>query len=798
MIRYTNLQVVTLIAPAVVSVLLIWTVAIFHKNRKKWGPHDIPVVSLMVLSVLRNICVLTYLLFVTLNEQVFDVDYCGIVVWLFNSVHTFQASILTTIAVIGLFSSKLHRKKQNLRQFLTTTHIVYHLFCLTTLCACVGVAAILAKNRESKSAIFQNVTVFNSFNPCSFLPFELDIKFNIFILVLHITLFTISFGSFVLICYHHFKSKTSTFDYLKKSNSDLSDLSLPNFENKSYYDTYTVQNKQNPAWTSDMSNISTTVSSTNSRRPCISKKQYETIENWNRTGLETIHPILIVCYLFYHLPLMVLCIYPKLIHPYSVSGAALWLGLLQDLLMPIGLGIVDSRFCKWVASAYKCTQTNSEEKLPHVGVDGKFRPFGGSQPQSLEVNGIQERSSRGFQTIEHRFPITTGTLYTSIDGNNRLPVIQNYRRQNREQLGIRPISAHEPLKTASNVSLHHSAHLKRPHEFDKGLKCSNCEANLCPSHSDLHHLSHKQINYVEPSVNRQIQRRLSVEDVSRNNVNVIKVSNGDLSRVNSRKLSKSQDNIRSNVVTTNNNVLRISQRNIHVHSRDYYHSSESDEDYSSDNQNNNFDSTSSCNSITTEANCDFEFYHKEDLLHGDKNQRQARKTQQDNLQSYCDMHNNDQDYFSISSHPIMSSFKPNEYKMMMQQQGKDSNLKQNTTNDNLLNFKIKRSNSKRSLENFQMFIETDVNRNENKNPLFENNDNLNLKRSNSYMTLEDCRNVVKSDKPCFHLKNKSIECIPIQRTLYYEDFRDCKKFSNNNKYIGSVPDFKKVFISEFI
>lgn len=61
-----------------------------------------------------------------------------------------------------------------------------------------------------------------------------------------------------------------------------------------------------------------------------------------------------------------------------------------------------------------------------VGLDGKFRPFG-SQPQSLEVNQLPNSQERRlFQNNDHKFPITNGSLYTSIDG--RLPIIHNYRR----------------------------------------------------------------------------------------------------------------------------------------------------------------------------------------------------------------------------------------------------------------------------------------------------------------------------------------------------------------------------------
>lgn len=244
----------------------------------------------------------------------------------------FQASSLTTLAVIGMFAAKLVRKQQTLKQFLTATHVVYHLFCLTTLCACVGVAAILAQHDSPKDYRGPEFFSYGSSSlqhPCRFMPFQLDIKFNVFIIVLHIFLAIVSVASFLMICYHHYRAKVSSFEYMKKSSSDLSELSLGlsatyggTKSDKNYYDTYTihrvdggygyVQNGaqngcfNNGVWNSDMSNISTTVSSTNSRRPCLKRTMHrEEEEDECRTGLETIHPVLIVCYLFYHLPLIV-------------------------------------------------------------------------------------------------------------------------------------------------------------------------------------------------------------------------------------------------------------------------------------------------------------------------------------------------------------------------------------------------------------------------------------------------------------------------------------------------------------
>lgn len=333
MIKYTNEQLATIVALPTITILLVWTVAIFHKNRKQWGPYDIPIIAVLVLSIIRNLTILSYLLILALgNPDIFNLEYCSVIVWIFNSLHTFQASSLTTIAVIGLFSVKLHKKQQNLKLFLTPTHIIYHLFCLTTLCACVGVAAILAQT--DKEVFFEIISPVFEIGPCRFMPFNLDIKYNVFILVLHLFLAVISFVSFLIICYSFYQNKNEGFEYIKKSTSDLSDMSLANTLNidnkKNYYDTYTIHKMHNHNvdphffdqsnnshlagntccsnrdinWNSD---LSTTVSSTNSRKPCLGRqtKEKEESEPEYRTGLETIHPILIVCYLFYHLPLIV-------------------------------------------------------------------------------------------------------------------------------------------------------------------------------------------------------------------------------------------------------------------------------------------------------------------------------------------------------------------------------------------------------------------------------------------------------------------------------------------------------------
>lgn len=330
--HYSTSQLAIITAVPTVTVILLWTLTIFHKNRKYWQPYDIAIVAILVQSVLRNLSVLSYTVLTILETQELNTEYCRGAIWLFNSLHTFQASTLTTLSVVGLYVINLYRKQKEIKQYLTTAHIIYHLFCLTTLCACVGVAAILAKHdwSETNSANFdftygKNYSSSNHFGleTCQFMPYQLDVKYNVFILTLHALLALISAICFIGIVFKYYRHRKDGFDYLKKSTSDLSDLSLgaaastvsqKDEISKMYYDSYQkqqeYQNRQEnqsfggknelSQWNSDTSNISTSVSSTNSRRPCLKQTKNEV-----GSGLETILPVLIVCYLFNHLPVVV-------------------------------------------------------------------------------------------------------------------------------------------------------------------------------------------------------------------------------------------------------------------------------------------------------------------------------------------------------------------------------------------------------------------------------------------------------------------------------------------------------------
>lgn len=195
-----------------------------------------------------------------------------------------------------------------MKQYLTPTHVVYHLFCLATLSACVGVAAVLAQAHHQNGGNRRFVRI----SRCDFLPYELDIKYGVFVVALHLFLFFVSVVSSVLIVANLLKTRKRGFDYLKKSTSDLSDLSLTLSNNHYYYDTKSFRSGDNNnfrhiyemqiangLWNSDVSNM--TVSSVNSKKPCLKKEDGEDEAN----VLRSVSPILLVCYCAFHLPVIV-------------------------------------------------------------------------------------------------------------------------------------------------------------------------------------------------------------------------------------------------------------------------------------------------------------------------------------------------------------------------------------------------------------------------------------------------------------------------------------------------------------
>lgn len=196
--------------------------------------------------------------------------------------------------------------------------------------------------------------------------------------------------------------------------------------------------------------------------------------------------------------------------------------------------------------------------------------------------------------------------------------------------------------------------------------------------------------------------------------------------------------------------------------------SSSEDEYYPDSMNQNtFDSLSSKSScsITTEANCDFDFYQSE--LRVDLSREGVKN-----------FTTNDGNIIFVGNSPSKT------YKLTPKVNKK---LDSRSSND-LLNFKIKRSNSKRSLENLQAYVD-------------ENQ--FGMLKSNSFVTLDDndqhdhetkLRNYQKSLDSLEDFGRKTI--LEVNNDVNPRIYR--LRINNNVQYGGSVPDFKKIFISDYI
>ncbi|PNF23937.1 hypothetical protein B7P43_G10037 [Cryptotermes secundus] len=116
---------------------------------------------------------------------------------------------------------------------------------------------------------------------------------------------------------------------------------------------------------------------------------------------------------------------------WSLPALVLWAGLAEECLLPILLSLCDRNFTAWVANIYTYRDRRlTDLARQHQGLDGKFRVFNAhSQNQTESQSSNQLQSQQQQQTLQQepvKFPITNGSLFTSVDG--RLPIIHNYRR----------------------------------------------------------------------------------------------------------------------------------------------------------------------------------------------------------------------------------------------------------------------------------------------------------------------------------------------------------------------------------
>ncbi|XP_046623794.1 uncharacterized protein LOC124306804 isoform X1 [Neodiprion virginianus] len=367
----------TCVGSPICVLLISWTLLIYQ-NQPSSGKRriDLLVVAVLAQSLIHQLALLFYAILKLIRPVNHFGELCSTLVWMLNSSSILQELSLTTIAIFAAISC----------EEVTKNHLKYHLLSMSILSACIGVTGVLN---------FQPDT-------CVFVAHELSPKYGIFFNSLRGLLMLTSILSLFVTFYKDICAKPK--NELLKSVSDLSDLSSKNSSG--------FECPQDRTW--DPSSVSCTSSSTNSRA-CLRKKKVVDENNSH----STVYSVLFVCYICNHIPVLVISIRPELLRGFCTpQNIATWLPLLQDVLLPICLAIFDKMFCHYVAKVY--TKQDHAGKLSHGGIDGKFRHFEQDAEYKLQLN------------LNHglKFPLTNGSLY------GRLHNHQNRGRNGTITMGI--------------------------------------------------------------------------------------------------------------------------------------------------------------------------------------------------------------------------------------------------------------------------------------------------------------------------------------------------------------------------
>lgn len=367
----------TCVGSPICILLISWTLLIYQ-NQPSCSKRriDLLVVAVLSQSLVHQLALLLYAILTLIRPANHFGELCSTLVWMLNSSSILQELSLTTIAIFAAISS----------DEVTKNHLKYHVLSMSILSACIGVTGVL------------------NFEPdtCVFVAHELSPKYGIFLNSLRGLLVLTSILSLFVTFYKDICSKPK--NELLKSVSDLSELSSKNSSG--------FECPQDRTW--DPSSVSCTSSSTNSRA-CLRKRKIVDENNSH----STVYSVLFVCYICNHIPVLVISIRPELLRGFCTpQNVATWLPLLQDVLLPICLAIFDKMFCHYVAKVY--TKQDHAGKMSHGGIDGKFRHFEQDAEYKLQLN------------LNHglKFPLTNGSLY------GRLHNHQNRGRNGTITMGI--------------------------------------------------------------------------------------------------------------------------------------------------------------------------------------------------------------------------------------------------------------------------------------------------------------------------------------------------------------------------
>ncbi|XP_076635380.1 uncharacterized protein LOC143348706 isoform X1 [Colletes latitarsis] len=388
----------TYVGSPICILLLSWSLLIYQ-NQPSSAKRRVDVFTVAILSesLAHQLGLLFYAILTLIRPINHFGEFCSTLVWMLNSSSILQELTLTSIAIFTAISTR----DEGLR--LTKNHLKYHLVSLSVIGACVGVTGVL------------------NFEPefCVFMAQEISMKYGVFVnslrcLLLLTTLISLLAALFRSVC------RTRKAELLK-SVSDLSETSSKN--SSGAFECHPQH------W--DPSSGSCTSGSTNSRA-CLRKKRVQVDE---ASGRSTIYSILFVCYVFQHLPILVISIMPKLLMDFCTpQNLATWLPLVKDTLLPVFLALFDKMFCRYVAKVY--TKQDHARRLSHGGIDGKFRHFEQDAEYKLQLN------------LNHglKFPLTNGSLY------GRLHNHQNRGKTGTITMGIQHYPRTQSLNEDSNYA----------------------------------------------------------------------------------------------------------------------------------------------------------------------------------------------------------------------------------------------------------------------------------------------------------------------------------------------------------
>ncbi|KAK9302565.1 hypothetical protein QLX08_005448 [Tetragonisca angustula] len=388
----------TCVGSPICILLLSWSLLIYQ-NQPSSAKRKIDVFTVAILSesLVHQLGLLFYAILTLIRPTNHFGEFCSTLVWMLNSSSILQELTLTSIAIFTAIS--VGDEALNL----TKNHLKYHLVSLSVISACVGVTGVL------------------NFEPdlCVFLAQEISLKYGVFVnslrcLLVMATVISLSMALIRSMC------RTPKAELLK-SVSDLSETSSKN--SSGAFECHPQH------W--DPSNGSCTSGSTNSRA-CLRKKRVQIDE---ASGRSTIYSILFVCYVFQYLPILVISIKPGLLRDFCTpQNLATWLPLVKDTLLPVFLALFDKMFCRYVAKVY--TKQDHARRLSHGGIDGKFRHFEHDAEYKLQLN------------LNHglKFPLTNGSLY------GRLHNHQNRGKTGTITMGIQHYPRTQSLNEDNNYA----------------------------------------------------------------------------------------------------------------------------------------------------------------------------------------------------------------------------------------------------------------------------------------------------------------------------------------------------------